>query len=66
MGDVIGVSMIDEALGEPPDDSKTVLRFAKQGHSAVGTYFVRVKFSNYSAGSFRTGAVSGCFETFEG
>ena len=66
VGDVTGVSMINEALGEPPDDSKTVFGFAKQGNAAVGTYFVRVEFSNYFAGSFRTGAVCGCFESFEG
>ena len=46
VGDVTGVSMINEALGEPPDNSKTVFGFAKQGNAAVGTYFVRVEFSN--------------------
>ena len=56
----------DEALGEPPDDSKTVFGFAKQGNAAVGTYFVKIEFSSYFAGSSRTGAVSGCFEIFEG
>ena len=43
VGEVTGVSMINETLGEPPDNSKTVFGFAKQDNAAVGTYFVGVE-----------------------
>ena len=54
-GCVTGVAVIREAFAEPPDNSETVLRFAKQGNSAVGTYFVRVKAPKDSSGSFVAG-----------
>lgn len=52
--------MVREAFAQPFYGPETVLRFAKQGHSAVGAYLVRVKAPKDSLGSFVA------FGTFEG